>query len=146
MAHSADSRAKKKKRAAAATSVETAARVDRIYEMMRAGEWVRGESAGPLAEEWGISESTVRNMSAEAWRRVCAESDDPRKARPDIVANLRVAMERALACGKFGDVAKVADVWTRIIGAREPEKQEIAFTEEQARAKYKELTGKEWGT
>lgn len=135
-----DSRAEK------ATPDVTAERVDRIAEMMRAGEWVRGDSVVPLAEEWDVSESRVRELSAEAWRRVCSEADTPKEARPNIVGTLLVAMERALAAGKYNDVAKIADVWTRIIGAREPEKQEIAFTEEQARAKYRELTGKDWGT
>lgn len=134
-----DSRAEK------ATPDVTAERVDRICEMMRVGEWVRGESAGVLAVEWDLSESRVRELSSEAWRRVCSEADNPKAARPNIVGTLLVAMERALAAGKFGDVAKIADVWTRIIGAREPDKQEIVLSEDQARAKYRELTGKEWG-
>lgn len=124
---------------------ETAARVERICEMMRAGEWVRGQSDEALAAEWGFSASHIRNLSAEAWRRICAEANNPAEARPNIVATLLVSMERALGAGRFGDVARIADVWTRIIGAREPERtQEVPMTEEQARAKYRELTGQDW--
>jgi hypothetical protein len=129
-----------------ATTAETAERVDEICRMMTAGEWIRGRSEDVLAKEWDLSASRVRELSAESWRRVCHEADSPAKARPNIVGTLLVALERALTAGKYGDVAKIADVWTRIIGAREPEKQEINLTEDQARAKYRELTGKEWGT
>lgn len=131
-------------RATPATPAETAARVDLIAGLMRHGAWVRGESDKVLAKDWGLAVSTVQNLTAEAWRRVCAEADSPKEARPNIVGTLLVAMERALAAGKYNDVAKIADVWTRIIGAREPEKHEVAMTEEQARAKYLELTGTEW--
>lgn len=130
-----------------ATTAETAERVERIGDMMRSGEWIRGVSDGELAKEWGLSASRVRELSAEAWRNVCRDADSPQKARPNIVGTLLVAMDRALEAKKFGDVAKIADVWTRIIGAREPERrEEVQLTEEQARAKYKELAGKEWGT
>jgi hypothetical protein len=130
-----------------ATTAETADRVEIINEMMRTGAWVRGESDRVLADEWGLSASRVRELSAEAWRNVCREADSPKEARPNIVGTLLIAMDRAMNAGKYGDVAKIADVWTRIIGAREPERrEEVQLTEEQARAKYRELTGKEWGS
>ncbi len=35
-------------------------------------------------------------------------------------------IERASQAAEFGDVARIADVWTRIIGARAPERHEHA--------------------
>lgn len=110
---------------------------------MRTGQWVRGGTEDVLAKTWGLSASRVRELSAEAWRRVCAEADNPKAARPEIVGTLKLAMQQALAAGKYGDVARLADVWTKIIGAREPEQHAI-LTEEQALAKYRELTGQDW--
>ena len=130
-----------------ATTAETADRVDEICRMMTCGEWIRGKSEDVLAESWGLSASRVRELSAEAWRRVCHESDRPEQARPNIVGMLQMSMSKAYEAGKYSDVAKIADVWTRIIGAREPERREdVVLTEEQAREKYRELTGKDWGT
>lgn len=140
-ANAPDTRARTRK----APPAETEQRVQHIIEMMSLGEWLRGQTITVLAAEWGISESRVKDLSAEAWRRVCATADDAHTIRPTIAGSLMVALERAMAAGRYGDVARLADVWTRIVGARAPEARvEVSLTEEQARARFKELTGREW--
>lgn len=113
--------------------------------MMQRGEWRRGDSAPLLAAEWGLATATVEGLSAEASRIVAREVSDPERVKVDVSTVLLRDIHRASEACEFGDVARLADVVTKIIGARAPEKHEIAMSEEQARAKYRELTGKEWG-
>ena len=130
---------------ARATIATTAARVDFIASRMRRGEWERGKTARELAAEWGISVSRVEDLSAEAWRRVCAEATDADRAKPTISGTLQIALAEAFHGGQYRAVAQLADVYSRIVGARAPEvRAEVPLTEEQARAKYKELTGHDW--
>jgi hypothetical protein len=111
-------------RAKAAAPAEMASRIETIANMMRAGAWNRGRSAEGLAETWGVAVSTVENYSAEAWRRVCAESDDAAKARPTIAGTVSTSMAQAAAAGNFRGVAALADVWSKVVGARAPEKHQ----------------------
>lgn len=123
----------------------TAARVDFIASRMRRGEWARGKTAKELAAEWSISVSRVEDLSAEAWRRVCAEATDADRAKPTISGTLQIALAEAFHDGQYRAVAQLADVYSRVVGARAPEvRAEVPLTEEQARAKYKELTGHDW--
>lgn len=134
MSERTDSRARAKPQ-------QTAERVDCIADMMRDGAWQRGQSDVMLAEEWGIAPSTVRNYSAEAWRRICGEADDAELARPTIAGTLLTNLAKADGDRKYGEVARIADVWSRVVGARAPEEtkdvtpkapalsEEIALTE-----------------
>jgi hypothetical protein len=108
----------------ATPSAEVAARVNTIANMMRAGAWKRGRSAEALAELWKLSVSTVENYSAEAWRRVCAESDDAAKARPTIAGTVATSLAQAAEAGEYKAVAALADVWSKVVGARAPEKHQ----------------------
>lgn len=103
---------------------ESYQRVEWIVGMMRRGEWRRGESAGPLADEWGLAIATVEGIAAEASRVVAREVTDPERVKVDVSTVLMKDLERASACAEFGDVARIADVVTRIVGARAPEKHE----------------------
>ncbi len=51
-------------------------RVYRIAMLMAAGEWERGTTAAELAEEWELSEVSVRDMSAEASRLLELTTED----------------------------------------------------------------------
>jgi len=129
------------------TKSRVPALVDEIVSRMLTGAWQRGASVAPFAQECGLSESRVKDLSAEAWRRVCAQANDAEAARPTIAGYLLANIARADAEGNAVAVAKVADVYSKVIGARAPvQTQEVPLTEEQARARWKELTGKEWGT
>jgi hypothetical protein len=103
---------------------ETYQRVERIVGMMRRGEWRRGESAPELAEEWGLVTATVEGLAVEASRVVSREVTDPDRVKVDVSLVLMRDLERASAAAEFGDVARIGDVVTRIVGARAPEKVE----------------------
>lgn len=109
---------------ARATPADTAERVERIVGMMHAGTWERGVSAPELAEEWGLAVATVEGLSAEASRVVAREVTDVELVTETVSATLARTMGKAENAGEFGDVARIADVWTKILGARAPEKHE----------------------
>jgi hypothetical protein len=113
-------------RAKAVTSSELEVRVAEIRMRMRAGLWKRGETALELAEVWGVTQATVEGYSAEAWRRVCAEADDASAARPTIAGTLAIAFEQAAVAKEFRAVASLADTWSKVVGARAPERHEHA--------------------
>lgn len=99
-------------------------RIDDIADMMRSLSWRRGESNRELAKAWGVSVAAVNDYAAEASRRVRAEVTDKDEVTGTVATTLAGNLERASQAGEFGDVAKLADVWTRIVGARAPEKVE----------------------
>lgn len=107
---------------ARATPGEKAQRIERIVGMMRRGEFKRGETAAVLAEEWGLSLSAVEDMTAEASRVVLREVTDPERVKGDVAVVLMRDIERASAAAEFGDVARIADVVTKIVGGRAAEK------------------------
>lgn len=109
---------------ARATPDETYRRVERIVGMMRRGEWKRGETAAILAEDWDLAENSVEHLAAEASRVVAREVVDPEGVKVDVATILLKDLERASAVSAFGDVARLGDVVTRIVGARAPEKVE----------------------
>jgi hypothetical protein len=103
-----------------------AARVTAIYEMMRVGDWERGKTGPLCAQEWGVSLAVVEKWAAEAWRRCCHEADNPEAMRPEIAGILRENLHRADSRANFRAIATLADVYTKIIGARAPERHEHA--------------------
>lgn len=109
-----------------ATPAEKQARIERIVGMMRTGAWVRGVSGDALAAEWGLDGATLRDMASEASRVVLREVTDPERVKGDVAAVLMRDIERASAAAEFGDVARIADVVTKITGGRAPERHEHA--------------------
>lgn len=105
-----------------ASTTTVAERVDIIADVMRRGQWVRGASSAPLAEEWGLAVNTVEQLASEAWRRVCSEADDAAAARPTIAGTLTVALAQSAAAREHKATAMLADTWSRVVGARAPEK------------------------
>lgn len=103
-----------------------AVRVDQIADLMRRGQWDRGVSGQPLAEAWGLELKTVELHAAEAWRRVCSEADDAAEARPTIAGTLATSLAQAAASREYKAVASLADVWSKVVGARAPERHEHA--------------------
>lgn len=101
-------------------------RIAVIATMMREGRWSRGETADVLAVEWELSPSTVRDYSAEAWRRVCAAADDATTMRPTIAGTLAVALAQSAEARDHSSTAKLGDTLSRVIGARAPERHEVA--------------------
>lgn len=103
-----------------------AARVDAIAQMMRDGIWERGETAPVLAQEWSVATNTVEQLSSEAWRRVCAESNDADQVRPTIAGTLAVALVQSARARSHKTTAQLADVYSRVVGARAAERVEHA--------------------
>ena len=122
-----------------ATPSETAQRVERIAGMMRRNEWRRGETAPELGSEWGLATATVEGLAAEASRVVAREVTDPDRVKEDVSMVLSRDVHRASEAAAFGEVARLADVWTRIVGARAPERHEHAVVV----AKYEALQPKQ---
>lgn len=109
---------------------EQESRVQFIMDMMRKLEFVRGKNGtGPkLADEWGLAYSTVRNMTAEAWRRVCAEATDCENTKGTVCVTLDESLQRAFKGAEYRSVASLADVWTRIVGAQAPKRVDATVT------------------
>lgn len=101
-------------------------RIERCVSIMQRGEWVRGVTAGELGREWGIPKSTVENDASDAWRIVVREAKDVDAVTDSITTALSRTLAKAEAEGEHSTVAKVADVWSRIVGARAPERHEHA--------------------
>lgn len=118
-----------------------AARVDQVVAIMRDLRWVRGKSHKMLAVEWGISEAASSAIAAEAYRRLCAEEGSTEQAKGAIVTHLAKALEDAQSKGPVA-VAKVAEVYARIVGANAPAKHELRFDDrstEELEAEAKQL-------
>jgi hypothetical protein len=111
-------------------------RIQHIVDLMRRGEWVKGETGPELALEWGVSLAVVEDASAESSRVVRREVTDPAKMTEDIAANLYARLANA----DDRDAAKIADVLSRVVGARAPERHELAI--ESVRA-YDAMTPRE---
>lgn len=55
---------------------ETEARLHELCEVMRNLDWERGKTGAVFAAKWGISESRMGHLAAEAWKRVQSEATD----------------------------------------------------------------------
>lgn len=111
---------------ARASPQETAGRVEAIVGLMRSGQWQRGLTAPVLAEQWGLATATVEGLAAEASRVVAREVTDPERVKVDVSTVLLRDLHRASEVSEFGDVARIGDVLTKIVGARAPERKEVA--------------------
>lgn len=123
-------RARGEKKAKQASSAEQARRVDLIVGIMQRQEWTPDVGLR-LAAEWKVSESMVSQLSAEASRRCAFILEiiaEPEKLKSEAAHLLVRSMHLAYGKNNAGDVAKVADVLTKITGARAAEKSEITVT------------------
>lgn len=97
---------------------ETEYRLTLIMNCMRRLEWKRGESGPVWAEKFGIGEHRMRELAAEAWKRVKAEVTDIDEQTPTICTHLANALETATAKGDLRALAQLADTYARILGPR----------------------------
>lgn len=111
---------------ARATPTETADRIEHVADLMRTGMWVRGVSALPLSELWGLAVATVEGYAAEASRIVAREVADPEALKTEVATVLRENLHRASKAGEYKAVASLGDVVTKIMGARVPERHQHA--------------------
>lgn len=99
-------------------------RIAHVEGIMRDLAWVRGKTNRALAAEWGCSVAAVNDYAAEAARRLRSEVTDASEVTATVATTLRANLERASDAREFKAVASLADVWTKIVGARAPEKHE----------------------
>lgn len=119
--------------------------IEHIVALMQRNEWRRGRSGVGLAREWGLDESTVRGYAADASNILRREIQNVDDVKEDVSVVMRVAIDAAMEAGKFRDAVAAADVLTRILGARAPERtQEVPVNPDEAAKRWKELTGQEW--
>lgn len=93
------------------------ARIDHIAELMRSLKWRRGDTYKELAKEWALSEQYLRELAAEASRRVRAEITDPDRVTASVGVALEIALEGAVGDRDWKGVAQVARTWSEIAGA-----------------------------
>lgn len=103
---------------------DTTSRVEHIADLMRDLQWERGKTAKRLAEEWSVSESTIRNYSAEAHRIVVAEVDMTEAGR-DVSVALRTVLADSMRDGDRKNAIKAAEVWATVSGAKAAEKHVV---------------------
>jgi hypothetical protein len=111
-------------------------RVAYIVELMSELEWDGRASIHALSEAWELSESAIKQYSAEASRLV---TGDEETARRDITAGCRRLFKRAVA----GDDAKAAravgELWAQVSGAKAPEKHQHGLLDEISPNKAREV-------
>ncbi len=130
----------------------------RCVDLMTAGLWVTGRSHKELAAEFGVTEDTVKHWATAASRIIrMAVSGDMEDIRAGMPATLdtvvRMAMTRQAAT-MDGDLYDNPDLKAAIAAIEAQskllglvvQKHEVSYTEEQAREKFKQLTGKDWGS
>lgn len=107
--------------ARARTILTVEERITHIMGMMARLEWVRGKSAHPLAEEWGLAVGTVENHSTEAHRRLMSpEAYDDIKA---LLIHGSVELFRsAVVEGDRTGGRAIGDLLASITGAKAPQK------------------------
>lgn len=75
-------------------------RVRECIELMRAGKFVRGKTGPDLAARWGLNVNYVEHITAEAWRRFCAEVTNPAERTAEAMTLLDELRDDAMAEAK----------------------------------------------
>lgn len=101
---------------------------------MRRCQWERGRTNRALAEQWGCSVGAVNDYAAEAARRVRAEVLNPDEVQETVCTALSAVIREGMRDKDRRAVIAAGDVWTRIVGARSPERVEHRITAEQLQA------------
>lgn len=113
-------------------------RIQHIMQMMRALTFERGVTWRKLGAEWGIGDSGMREMCAEASRRVKAELTNKDEVTVDVGVTLQRVMRKGLADyetkhdtdgGKL--TIQAAQVWSGIVGIEAPKKVSLELAAKQ---------------
>jgi hypothetical protein len=106
----------------------TEGRIEHICKMMRTLRWRRGETVTVLAVEWDLSEKRIRELSAEASKRVRAEIMDPDEVSATVGAAVAEVLQRSLADDDRKSAIDAAKAWADISGAKAPQRVEATVT------------------
>lgn len=115
-------------------------------DLMAAGLWVPGRSHELVAAQFEVAPATVKDWATSASRILrLAVEEDAEGLRARLTATLDTIVSRALSADKpdYRAAVSAVDTHARLLGLV-VQKHEVAMTEEQARAKYRELTGQDW--
>lgn len=104
-------------------------RIKHIADLMRRLQFVRGKTVKRLALEWNLTEQRVRELSAEASKRVKAElsAEDKVALTGEVVSTLTTIMRRGrkgVERGDLGAAASAAKTGAEIAGILAPKKVE----------------------
>ena len=90
------------------------ARTRRCIDLMLRGQWVRGVTAGELAQEWGMALNATERYATEAAKfiRLC---ESPEVARHEIILRLR-----EISSEDKPDRVGALNSWAKMMGVGEP--------------------------
>lgn len=130
----------------ARTRVDAESGVRDCMMLMTEGLWVSGASHANIAFKHGVSPATVKDWATSASRvlRLAVEADPE-----DIRARLITTLERIVQSAMSRDLPELKTAVSAVAEQAKLlglviQKHEVAMTEEQARAKFRELTGVDW--
>lgn len=95
--------------------------------LMRELRWRRGITDKDLARHWGLTVDSIRQYSADAWRRLKAEVTDPDSTAATICTALEKVVQESQDKGLHGhrSVIEASKAWAAISGAGAPTRFEI---------------------
>lgn len=131
------------------------ARIAEIAAKIRKWEWQRGKSVPTTAKKWNVSEDYVRELAAEAKRRVYAEVTDPSAVLGDVATAMAAMVDEGMSHTGKGKVqmrrlaVDAGKALAQIVGAMAPQRHEINVGEptpekaaELVRARFGRVTPK----
>lgn len=80
-------------------------RINAIMDLMRDLRWRRGSSGPMLAKQWGLGEHRLKELAAEASRRLRAEYEDPERNAVSVYTTLEAVMFDGAASSVPGEKA-----------------------------------------
>lgn len=93
----------------------TESRIEHICELMRGMLFRRGKTGKLLESEWGLSHDRIKELTAEASKRVRAEVTDPERQRGDICVALQHIVEETVQRGQYREAIQALDVFSRVL-------------------------------
>lgn len=99
--------------------------VDYAANLMRTGAFGAGSYA-VLAQAFQKPLGYLKKVVAEAGRRVTSEALDRDKVQAVVSKALEINLHKAMSQNKLDSVVKTAAEWSKIVGARAPERHEHA--------------------
>ena len=131
------------RRAKKRTRIDADAGVRDCMELMAAKLWKPGGSHKAVAARHGVSPATVKDWATCASRLIRLYVDaDRERWRAKLVATLEMVVSKGMRGDLRAVVSAVAEEG-KLLGLV-IQKHEVQMTEEQAREKYRQLTGHDW--
>ena len=113
-------------------------RIQHIMHLMRTLAFERGVTWRHLRDEWGVGDSSIKEMCAEASRRVKAELTNKDEVTVDVGVTLQRVMRKGLSDYetehdvKAGSLTiQAAQVWSSIVGIEAPKKVSLELAAKQ---------------